>query len=96
MMNKTDDDLIPLADASADFGFARGSLKAAGLRGELAMYKIGRQYYTSPNAVREWVALKCRVKAKAPVSGLIRDESNGLSATDRISSARDALLSRLS
>jgi hypothetical protein len=90
-----DDDPIPLALAAADFGIPKGVLKANGLRGELTMYKLGKQYYTTPNAVREWVR-QCHVTPKARVSGSIRDESNSLSETDRVSSARAALMHRLS
>ena len=94
-MNKRDDDPIPLSTAAADFGLPKGVLKANGLRGDLSMYKLGTQYYTTPNAVRRWVE-KCHVTPKARVSGSIRDENNGSSSMDRISSAQAALMTSLS
>lgn len=89
-----DDDPVTLADAANHFGLSKGVLKADGLRGKLTMYKLGRQYYTTPNAVREWVE-RCRVERQDRASISIKDGGNGLSATDRISSARDALRHRL-
>jgi hypothetical protein len=94
-MNKRDDDPIPLATAAADFGIPKGVLKANGLRGELSIYKLGTQYYTTPNAVRRWVE-KCHVTPKVRVSGSIRDASNGSSSTERIGFAQDALRQALS
>ena len=93
-MNRKDDDPIPLATAAADFGIPKGVLKANGLRGDLSIYKLGTQYYTTPNAVRRWVE-KCHVTPKARVSGSIRDASNGSSSTERISSAQAALMTSL-
>ena len=93
-MHRPDDDPIPLATAAKAFGIPKGVLKANGLRGSLSMYKLGTQYYTTPNAVRRWVE-KCHVTPKVRVSGSIRDENNGSSSTDRVSSARDALMNSL-
>ena len=90
-----DDDPVTLADAASHFGLSKGVLKADGLRGKLAMYKLGRQYYTTPNAVREWVE-RCRVERQDRASISIKDVDSGLYATDRVSSARDALRHSLS
>src|SRR3569833_1253697 len=93
-MTRSDDDPVTLATAAADFRIPKGVLKADGLRGRLAIYKLGKQYYTTPNAVRKWVE-KCHVTPKDRASGSIRDESNGLSSTDQVSFARDMLMQTL-
>jgi hypothetical protein len=85
-----EDDPVTLADAANHFGLSKGVLKADGLRGKLAMYKLGKQYYTTPNAVREWVE-RCRVERQDRASISIKRDGNGQSVTDRISSAQDAL-----
>jgi hypothetical protein len=81
-----DDDPIALATAAADFGVPKGVLKANGIAGKLKIYKLGTRYYTTPNAVREWVE-SCLVEAKAPASISIRRARSGSSETDRASSA---------
>lgn len=81
-----DDDPITLKAAAADFGVPFGVLKANGIAGKLEIYKLGTRYYTTPNAVRNWVQ-SCRVEPKAPGFTLTRRASNGSSATDRVSSA---------
>lgn len=81
-----DDDPITLKTAAADFGVPIGVLKANGIAGKLEIYKLGTRYYTTPNAVRNWVQ-SCRVEPKAPGFTLIRRASNGSSATERASSA---------
>ena len=80
-----DDDPIALATAAADFGVPKGVLKANGVAGKLRIYKLGTRYYTTPNAVREWVE-SCLVEAKAPGSTSTRLARSGSSATDRASS----------
>jgi hypothetical protein len=85
-----DNDPVTLADAANHFRLSKGVLKADGLKGKLAMYKLGRQYYTTPNAVREWVE-QCRVERRDRASISINREDNGSSVTERISSAQDAL-----
>lgn len=85
-----DDDPITLKDAAQHFGVPKGVLKVNGLRGILTMFKLGTQYYTTPNAIREWVQ-KCRVEQKARGSISTRRDGNGLSETARISAAQDAL-----
>ena len=81
-----DDDPISLKTAAVDFNLSVGVLKASGLRGDLAIYKLGTRYYTTPTAIRKWVE-SCRVDQKAPGFTLTRGASNGLSETDRVSSA---------
>ena len=89
-----DDDPITLKDAAQHFGVPKGVLKVNGLRGILTMFKLGTQYYTTPNAIREWVQ-KCRVEQKARGSISTRRDGNGLSETARISAAQDALRAML-
>ncbi len=64
-MNMRDDDPVPLRTAAVDFGVSKGLLKDCGLRGELAIYKLGNKYYTTPNAVRKWVEILPR-RSKGP------------------------------
>lgn len=90
-----ENDPITLADAAQHFRLSKGVLKAQGLAGRLAIYKLGRQYYTTPNAVRDWIEL-CRVERKAPASTLTRNERIGLLETDHGLSAQDALRIELS
>jgi hypothetical protein len=83
---RDDDDPIPLGMAAADYGISKGVLKANGLRGDLAIYKLGTKYYTTPRAIRQWVE-SCRVDQKGRDFTLTRSASNGLSGTERVSSA---------
>src|ERR1019366_6071183 len=91
----TDDDPITLADAAAGFHLTKGVLKAAGLRGNLSMFLLGKSYYTTPNAVREWIQ-KCRVEPKARGSISIDRAGPGPSATEQAMFARAALRQTLS
>ena len=85
-MTNRDDDPISLKTAATDFNLSVGVLKASGLRGDLAIYKLGTRYYTTPTEIRKWVE-SCRVEQKARAFTLTRSESNGSSGTDRASSA---------
>lgn len=81
-----DDDTITLRDAASHFGFSVWTLRSEAGRGRLAIYKIGKRYYTTPADVKEMVRL-CRVDQKAPDSISIRAAANGSSETERVSSA---------
>jgi len=81
-----DHDAITLKDAAAHFGFTVSTLRTEADRGRLTIYRIGRAYYTTPADVREMV-VKCRVEQKGRDFTLIQSENNGLSETDRASSA---------
>jgi hypothetical protein len=85
----TDNDAIPLKEAAGHFGFTVSTLRAEANRGRLTIYKIGKRLFTKPADIREMVE-KCRVEQKARDFILIRNESNGSSATDCASSARAA------
>jgi hypothetical protein len=81
-----DDDTITLKDAANHFGFSVYTLRAEAERGKLAIYKIGKRFYTTPGDVKEMVR-QCRVDQKAPDSTSIRKEINSSYATERVSSA---------
>lgn len=81
-----DTDPITLADAAQHFGFSVWTLRTEADRGRLTIYRIGRKDYTTPNDIKEMVKL-CRVEKKAQDSTSTRDDDNGLSETDRASSA---------
>lgn len=81
-----DDDTITLKDAADHFGFSVYTLRTEADRGRLAIYKIGKRYYTTPADVKEMVR-QCRVDQKAPDSTLIRFARSTSSETERASSA---------
>ncbi len=81
-----DNDPITLKVAAADFGIPVGVLKANGVAGKLEIYKLGTKYYTTPNAVRNWVQ-SCRVEPRDHGSILTRRARSGLSETDHALSA---------
>lgn len=85
-----DGDAIKLADAAKHFGFTVSTLRAEARRGKLAIYKIGKRFYTTPADIREMVA-QCRVDQKAPGFTLTRSASSGSSETDRVSSVLAAV-----
>lgn len=82
----SDADTITLKDAAQHFGFSVYTLRTEADRGRLAIYKIGKRYYTTPADIKEMVR-QCRVDQKARDFTLIRGASNSLSETERASSA---------
>jgi hypothetical protein len=88
-----DNDTITLRDAAAHFGFGVYALRAEAERGRLTIYKIGRQYYTTPADIKQMVE-SCRVEQKAPGFTVTRRAVNTSSETDRASydSATQAML----
>jgi hypothetical protein len=81
-----DGDIITLKDAAQHFGFSVYTLRTEADNGRLTIYKIGRRYYTTPGDVKEMVE-QCRVEQKARDFTSIRAATNGLSETERASSA---------
>ena len=81
-----DGDTITLADAAQHFGFSVYTLRTEAERGRLAIYKIGKRYYTTPADIKDMVQ-QCRVDQKAQGFTSIRHERNGSSETERASSA---------
>jgi hypothetical protein len=92
-----DDILLTLKDACEIYfagAVTPATLRAEHARGNLAMSKIGRSYFTTLadlKAMRE----KCRVEATAHDSGSMRKEALGRSSTDEGESAQAALLKKL-
>jgi hypothetical protein len=88
-----DDDPITLKRACQEFGngqFTVATLRAEMRRGNLETYRIGNRDFTTLRDLRE-MQQKCRASRKGRAFTLIKDEGNGLSETDRISSALAAL-----
>ena len=84
---------ITLAEACAMFpraAYKVSTLRAEADRGRLDIFRLGRRYHTTPAAMREWVK-RCQDEGRPHASISTRDESSGLSETDRASSARAAL-----
>lgn len=81
-----DDDTITLKDAAQHFGFSVYTLRTEADRGRLAIYRIGKRYYTTPADIKEMVR-QCRVDQKAPDFTSIRTARSGLSETEHASSA---------
>jgi hypothetical protein len=89
-MMADDDTAIPLWAAAKQSGFTVSTLRAEAERGRLVIYKIGRGHYTTINHIREMVRL-CRVEPRGRDCTSTPERTNGLSETERISSARAAL-----
>jgi hypothetical protein len=70
------------------------TLRAEANRGRLDIFRIGRRDYTTAQSMRQMVD-RCRAESSRRVSTSIRSAANGLSETERVSSARDALLRTL-
>lgn len=66
------------------------TLRAEAARGRLAIFKIGRRYYTTRGHVSEMIE-RCRVAQKDLASISIKSGVNGLSETERSSFAQAAL-----
>ncbi len=93
MIQPEADDPITLQEA-CDLAF-RGTitiatLRAEAKRGTLEVFRIGRRDFTTLNAIRE-MRKRCPGARKAPASTLTPAVVNGLSETDRVSFALDAL-----
>lgn len=81
-----DGDIITLKDAAQHFGFSVYALRSEADNGRLAIYKIGRRYYTTPGDIKEMVE-QCRVEQKGRDFTSIRAAVSGSSETERVSSA---------
>lgn len=66
------------------------TLRAEAARGKLDIVRLGRRDFVTVEALEQMVSA-CHVEQKAPVSISIPRASNGLSETDRVSSAQAAL-----
>lgn len=87
-----DDRPITLLEACALYGstFTPSTLRAEAGRGRLVIFRIGRRDYTTAQAM-QYMVRKCQDAARVQGSTSTRQETNGLSETDRISSAQAAL-----
>ena len=85
----SDEDHITLKDAEKHFGFSVYTLRAEADRGNLAIYKVGKRFYTTPGDVKEMIK-KCRVEPKVRDFTSIHAARNSLSETERLSSAQAA------
>ena len=93
MSSKADTDLITLQDAAEvyfDNKITAASLRAEQRRGNLAIDRIGRRYFTTVYDLKE-MQEKCRVGHKGRAFTSTEGGSNGLSERERISSALFAL-----
>ena len=89
----TDDAPITLETACGLYpqaSFKVATLRAAADKGELVIFRLGRRYHTTAAAMDAWVR-KCQDAAQRHACTSTESESNGLSETDRISSAQAAL-----
>jgi hypothetical protein len=89
-VNNDDDSAIPLRTAAKLSGFTVSTLRAEAVRGRLVIYRIGRRDYTSIANIRQMVKL-CRVQPKGRDCISSQETANGLSETERTSSAQAAL-----
>ncbi len=81
-----DGDTITLKDAAQHYGYSVYTLRTEADRGRLAIYKIGKRYYTTPADIKEMVR-QCRVDQKVRDFTSIRSAISGPSETERASSA---------
>jgi hypothetical protein len=88
----TADSPITLEEACRLFPQARlkvSTLRTAADKGELVIFKLGRQYHTTPGDMDDWVK-RCREEGSRRAYGSTSDASNGSSETEQRSSARAA------
>src|SRR5258708_930668 len=93
-----DDQLLTLEHAAEIFlGDKRrvATLRAEAARGNLAISKIGRSYWTTLGRLKEMDA-KCLVEVPARASGSIRNEEPGPSSTAEAAAAQASLMMQLS
>jgi hypothetical protein len=86
------DSPITLDEACRLFPQARlkvSTLRTAADKGELVIFKLGRQYHTTPADMDEWVK-RCRDEGSRRAYGSISAEVNGSSETELRSSAQAA------
>jgi hypothetical protein len=81
-----DSDIVTLKDAAKHFGLSVYTLRTEAKDGRLAVYKIGKRYYTTPADIKDMVNL-CRVDQKVRDFTSIRSVISGPSETERTSSA---------
>ncbi len=87
-----EDDPVTLKEACELLGnrVKVATLRAEAQRGNLSIFRLGRRDFTTPADVRAMVR-KCQDAARLRASISIPNGGNGLSETDRVSSAQAAL-----
>src|SRR5215467_3875954 len=86
-----DDTPIPLTEAAKRYpGATAQTLQYEASRGRLRIFKVGRSQYTTIKDLRAMEEAKCRASERRQGSGLIQAVANGLSETERASSAQAA------
>jgi hypothetical protein len=92
-----DDEPLPLADACKIYPQARltvSTLRAEAARGRLKVFRLGRRDYTTRRDMLEMIT-KCRAEDYRRDFTSIKVVNNGRSSTERVSSARAALMMNL-
>lgn len=81
---------ITLREAGELYRLKVSTLRAEASRGRLDIFRLGKRDYTTLSAMREMVR-KCQDAARLRASTSTPDVGNGLSETERLSSAQAAL-----
>jgi hypothetical protein len=81
---------LTLREAADLYQLKVSTLRAEAARGRLDIFRLGKRDYTTLESLRAMVR-KCRDADPRRASTSTQDASNGLSATERASSARAAL-----
>src|SRR5215467_4005044 len=86
-----DDTPIPLTEAAKRYpGATAETLRYEASRGRLRIFKVGRSQFTTIKDLRAMEEEKCRASERRQGSGSTQAGDNGLSETERLSSARAA------
>ena len=90
MTDGLDERPLTLREAADLYRLKISTLRAEAARGRLDIFRLGRRDYTTLESLRKMVRL-CQESARHRASTSTADASNGLSETERASSARAAL-----
>ena len=89
-MTDLDERPLTLKEAGDLYRLKVSTLRAEAARGRLDIFRLGKRDYTTLESLRKMVRL-CQESARLRASTSTRDASNGLSETERASSAQAAL-----
>ena len=90
MTDSLDERPLTLKEASDLYRLKISTLRAEAARGRLDIFRLGKRDYTTLESLRNMVR-KCQDAARPRASTSTANENNGLSATERASSAQAAL-----
>jgi hypothetical protein len=90
MTDSLDERPLTLKEAGNLYRLKVSTLRAEAARGRLDIFRLGKRDYTTLESLRKMVR-KCQDAARARASTSTGNESNGLSETERVSSAQAAL-----